>query len=73
MSQSSIPPEILHLPIAERLQLVEQIWDSIAADQKEFSLTDAQKAELDRRIAAREAGAESGSSWDVVKQRLLNE
>lgn len=73
MTPSSLPPEIRHLPIPERVQLVEQIWDSIADDKKQFPLTDAQKAELDRRIAAQQTDPNRGSPWDDVKKRLLGE
>ena len=70
MSQSSLPPEIRQLPIIERVQLVEQIWDSIADDEKDFQLTDAQKLELDRRLAAQQANPNLGSPWSEVKRRL---
>jgi putative addiction module component (TIGR02574 family) len=40
------------LPIDERIKLVEDIWDSIAADQSALPLTPEQKAELDRRLDA---------------------
>jgi putative addiction module component (TIGR02574 family) len=38
------------LPINERIKLVEDLWDSIASDQGSLSLTDAQRAELDKRL-----------------------
>ena len=50
MPQSSLPPEIRDLPVSERVMLVERIWDSIVEDEGAFELTDAQKAELDRRF-----------------------
>ena len=40
------------LPIRERIQLVEDLWDSIANDQGTLSLSMEQKAELDRRLDA---------------------
>jgi len=40
------------LPIEERIKLVEDLWDSIAADQQALPLTPEQKAELDRRLDA---------------------
>jgi putative addiction module component (TIGR02574 family) len=40
------------LPVDERIKLVEDLWDSIAADQKALPLTSEQKAELDRRLDA---------------------
>jgi putative addiction module component (TIGR02574 family) len=43
----------LHLlPVEERMRLVEDLWDSIAADQKALPLTQDQKLELDRRLNA---------------------
>jgi putative addiction module component (TIGR02574 family) len=48
------------LPIDERIKLVEELWDSIAADQKALPLTDEQKAELDRRLDAYEADGNRG-------------
>jgi len=62
--------EILEMSIAERIQLVEDIWDSIAAVPDAIPLTDAQREELDRRIAAYHENPHSGSPWDEVKKRL---
>lgn len=72
MNPTPLPPEIRLLPVADRLILVEQIWDSIFEDGDQSELTDAQKAELDRRLAAHQASPESGSSWEEVEKRLRN-
>jgi putative addiction module component (TIGR02574 family) len=48
------------LPIDERIKLVEELWDSIAFDQKVLPLTDEQKVELDRRLDAYEADGNRG-------------
>jgi putative addiction module component (TIGR02574 family) len=48
------------LPLDERIKLVEELWDSIAADQKALPLTDEQKSELDRRLDAYEADGNRG-------------
>jgi putative addiction module component (TIGR02574 family) len=53
------------LPIAERIQLVEDLWDSIAADQAALLLTDEQRAELDRRLDAYES--------DGIRGRIAEE
>ena len=42
--------EYQELSIPERIQLVEDIWDSIALDCKDLPVTDAQKTELDKRM-----------------------
>jgi putative addiction module component (TIGR02574 family) len=73
MTWSCLLDEIRNLPIADRLELMERIWDSIAEDEQNIQLTDAQKAELDRRLAAHEASPDRGASWEAVKARLLSD
>jgi putative addiction module component (TIGR02574 family) len=60
--------EILDLSTAEKILLVEQIWDSL--DTNELEITDAQKEELDRRIALDEDGQMSWHSWSDVRSHL---
>lgn len=61
---------ILELSVAERIQIVEEIWDSIAADKVEFPLTDDIREELDRRMSAYETNPDDGVSWEALKGRL---
>jgi putative addiction module component (TIGR02574 family) len=58
------------LSVAQRILLVEEIWDSIVVDDADFPLTEAQTQDLQRRIAAYEADPKAGSSWEEVKTRL---
>ncbi len=58
------------LSVAQRILLVEEIWDSIAAEEAEMPLTEAQRQDLQRRIANYEANPKAGSSWEEVKARL---
>lgn len=53
-------PSLRNLPIEQRIRLVEDLWDSIAADQCALSLTDEQKTELDSRLDAYEADKNKG-------------
>lgn len=55
------------LNVDERLALVEEIWATICADAKAFPLTDAQRAELDRRVADDDAFPDDVVPWDEVK------
>jgi putative addiction module component (TIGR02574 family) len=55
------------LGVEERLALVEEIWDSIAADSAAVPLTEAQRSELDRRIAKHEANPDDVVPWEDVK------
>jgi putative addiction module component (TIGR02574 family) len=61
------------MSVAQRILLVEEIWDSIASEEAEVPLTDAQRQDLERRIAAYEANPKAGSSWEEVKARLRKE
>ena len=62
--------DILGLPIPERLGLVEMIWDSIAASPEDLPLTEAQRAELQRRLDAHAENPSAVESWDEVKARI---
>jgi putative addiction module component (TIGR02574 family) len=44
--------KLKELTVEERIKLVEDLWDSIAAERHALPLTDEQKAELDRRLDA---------------------
>ena len=58
------------MSVPERILVVEEIWDSIAAEQDSIPLTDAQRDELDRRLDAFDASPDEGSSWQEVKSRI---
>ncbi|MDQ3684277.1 MAG: addiction module protein [Acidobacteriota bacterium] len=62
--------EILRLSIAERIQLAEDIWDSIAAFPEAIVITDAQREELDRRLQAYAQNPNEGISWNELKEKL---
>jgi putative addiction module component (TIGR02574 family) len=59
------------LPIDERLTLVEEIWDSIAADTGAVPLTDVQRIELQKRIAEDDARPDDVTPWEQVKASTL--
>ena len=58
------------LPAAERILLVEQIWDSLS-ESDAGSLTTAQHDELNRRLDRLETSGPKGSDWTRVKKRIL--
>lgn len=62
--------DILELPVQERIQLVELIWDSVAAVPEAVEVSPELKAELELRMIEFERNPESGYSWDQVKSRL---
>lgn len=58
------------LSIDERLALVEELWDSIAKDAAAVPVTDAQRAELDRRLTDHEAHPDDVVSWEDVRAAI---
>ena len=58
------------LSVEERLALVEELWDSIAEDSTAVPVTDAQRAELDRRLAEHEARPDDVVPWEEVKATI---
>jgi putative addiction module component (TIGR02574 family) len=60
-----------HLSVAERLQLVEELWESIVPSLEQLPLTEAQRHELDRRLAALQAGPTKVVPWEEVEARAL--
>jgi len=65
-----VTAEVLSLSVPERIQLVEDIWDSIAQVPETVSLSDEQKVELDRRLDAYHQNPEEGSPWGMVRERI---
>jgi len=61
---------VLELPLQERIQLVELIWESIAAVPEAVEVSPQLKAELNARLADFERDPEAGYSWDQVKAQL---
>jgi putative addiction module component (TIGR02574 family) len=64
--------DVLELPVSERLELVGDIWDSIAQVPEKVALTPEQSAELDRRLEAYRLNPSAGSPWSEVKARILS-
>ena len=64
--------EINQIGIAERIQLAEDLWDSVLSIPESLPVTDSQKQELDSRLEAYGQEPEAGASWQIVKERLSN-
>ena len=61
---------VLSLSVPERIQLVEDIWDTIVEVPDEVELSTEQKAELDRRLERYHLNPDEGSPWGMVKERI---
>ncbi len=72
MNQLAVLSELKKFSIAEKILIVEELWDSIAADQESFELTMEQRNELDKRVADYYSSPDDGCSWKEVKSRIKN-
>jgi len=68
MSKSGI--DIAALTVSERIQLAEDLWDSVAAARADLPLTSAQAEEIDRRLEDLERHPDVGEPWETVRVRL---
>jgi putative addiction module component (TIGR02574 family) len=59
------------LSVEDRLAVANAIWDSVARDAEAAPLPEAQRAELERRLADSIARPEAVTAWEVVKARAL--
>lgn len=60
------------LPVEDRLALVEEIWDTIAADSGAIPLTEAQRVELQTRVTEDDANPDDVIPWEQVKASTLS-
>jgi putative addiction module component (TIGR02574 family) len=70
MNKAALRKELMELSPAERLELVEELWDSLTPEDLP-PLTDEQMQDLDRRYEALIRDPTRGSSWEDVRARLL--
>jgi putative addiction module component (TIGR02574 family) len=71
-----MPPTIQELgldrlSLEDRLAVAEAIWDSVAREAEAAPLPEAQRAELERRLADSIARPEAVTPWEVIKARAL--
>ncbi len=59
------------LSVDDRIALAEEIWDSVAADVERAPLSEAQRRELERRLADSLARPDAVTPWEEVKARAL--
>jgi len=64
---------IKKLSIAERILIVEDIWDSIMLSQEDLSISDEQKKELDLRLESYKKNPDEGKSWKEVKDNIQSQ
>jgi putative addiction module component (TIGR02574 family) len=64
--------EALELSIPERIQLVEEIWDTIAEGTESVELTEEEKKIIDARLEAYRENPDAGLSWEEVREKIVD-
>jgi putative addiction module component (TIGR02574 family) len=67
---SIVRKELESLSVSDRLQLLEEIWDSLVETPEAVPVTDAQRKELARRRRAHARNPTAAKSWSEVRARL---
>jgi putative addiction module component (TIGR02574 family) len=70
MKPEELKSEINGLALSEKLLLVEDIWNSIAADNGDIPMPEWQKKELDRRYREYKEGKLQLHDWEAVHEEL---
>ena len=71
---SSPLSQLLKLPAGDRAELAIALWESLSDSERAgaLELTDAQRAELDRRWAEHLENPDSAIPWSEVRRKLLS-
>ena len=70
MKSHDLRQELLRLSTAEKIELVEDLWDSIPEHDEALALTSEQRADLVQRLAEADADPEGGTPWEVVREQV---
>jgi len=64
---------IKRLSVAERVRLVQDIWDTLQPTAEELPLTEEQRQLIDRRLEEHRHDPDSAIPWEQVKARIESE
>ena len=71
MTKTELKSKALQLPVEDRLDLAEALWESLEQELMQPELPAWQREILDERLAADDAAPETGAAWEAVKQKIL--
>lgn len=71
MDLQTVLAEVDSWPIEDRIQLIQEVWDRLGSQGHEPRLSDAMKAEIDRRLAAHAANPDAAIPWEQVEAEAL--
>jgi putative addiction module component (TIGR02574 family) len=72
MRSEKLKNEIRKLGVAEKLLLVEEVWNEIASSNEELPLPEWQKKELSKRLDSYDQGEIESTAWQQVHEDLRN-
>ena len=64
---TNLRSQIKNLSVSERILLAEEIWDSVAEENKSFELSSSQKEELERRLELFNQNPNAGRNWEEIR------
>ena len=70
MKRNISASDLMELSIAERIELVEDVWDTIAQFPEAVKLTEEQRRTINERLEAYHKNPDAGSPWEDVKKRI---
>jgi len=70
MKRSISVSDVMELSVAERIELVEDVWDTISEVPESVKLTQQQRQILDERLEAYHKNPDAGSPWEDVRKRI---
>ena len=69
---SQLVNDARELPLAEQIELIDALWESVVKQGYEPPLTPEQSVELDRRLEAHQRNPDDVVSWDTIKGETLD-
>ena len=73
MDMSSALKQLEEWPDEDRIVFIEAAWDRLVAKGYSPELTEAQRTELDRRLAAYHANPNDVRTWQQIRDNLLGQ
>jgi putative addiction module component (TIGR02574 family) len=71
MTRAAFQRELSRMSQAEKLQLVQELWDDIAKAPENIRLDAAERRVLDERVEAHRSNPRAAQPWSVVKRRVV--
>jgi putative addiction module component, TIGR02574 family len=64
------PSELQELSASDRLQLLEDVWETLVRAPDSLPLSDEHRRVIERRLEAFDSDPSAGASWEEVKRRV---